>query len=258
MLMASPLLAPWLPYGYGRPQLLGWIERGSQMAENFDVAAARLARRRLATVAVCIALAASWVGMGSVGTASAESRADHTVDPSTLIPPPPAEFNPVCKAVGERTICDISFTDPPVVAEPSGVQCGSGAGSFEPLVSFTRSVDGKRYYDQNRQLTERHFHDIIVGTYTNPLTGASVPFRQHDTVMHRLVVPGDFSTGTEAITVEIRIAEPDGGTVLIDAGRTVVAESDGTILFEAGQHPFDEYFVFGDTSALQPLCDALD
>jgi len=46
------------------------------------------------------------------------------------------------------------------------------------------------------------------------------------------------------------------GTVLIDAGRATITE-DGTILSEAGQHPFDEYFVFGDTAALQPLCDAL-
>jgi len=38
---------------------------------------------------------------------------------------------------------------------------------------------------------------------------------------------------------------PDGGVVLIDAGRSVIAESDGTILFEAGLHPFDAYFVFG-------------
>jgi hypothetical protein len=42
--------------------------------------------------------------------------------------------------------------------------------------------------------------------------------------------------------------------VLIDAGRVVVDESDGTILFEAGQHHFDAY---GDTAALQPICDAL-
>jgi hypothetical protein len=184
--------------------------------------------------------------------------ADHTVDPSTLNPPPPAQFNPVCKAVGEQTICDVTFADPAVVAEPTGIQCGSGPGAFEVLTSFTRSVDGKRYYDQDGNLTRRHFHDLIVGTYTNPLTGASVSFRQHDTIMHDLAVAGDIATGTEAFTVEIRVTTSHGGTVLIDAGRTVIAESDGTVLFEAGQHPFDAYFVFGDASALQPLCDALD
>lgn len=179
------------------------------------------------------------------------------VDPSTLNPPPPIEFNPICKGVGERTICDVTFTDPPAVAEPTDIQCGSGPDAFEILVSAVRSVDGKRYYDQGGNLTRRHFHDWIVGTYTNPLTGATASFRQHDTFMHDLAVAGDITSGTEAITVEIRVTSPDGGTVLIDAGRTVIAESDGTVLFEAGQHPFDAYFVFGQTAALQSLCDAL-
>jgi hypothetical protein len=49
----------------------------------------------------------------------------------------------------------------------------------------------------------------------------------------------------------------DGGVVLIDAGRSVLLP-DGSILMEAGQHHFDDYFVFCDTSALQPLCDALE
>jgi len=180
-----------------------------------------------------------------------------TVDPSTLIPPPPPEFNPVCKPVGGRTICDVTFTDPPVVAEPTGIQCGSGPDAFEVLDSSTRSVDGKRFYDRDRKLTQRHFHDLVVGTLTNSLTGVSVPYRQHDEIVHDLAVAGDISSGTEAITNALRVTTAHGGTVLIDAGRTVFVEADGTILFEAGQHPFDEYFVFGQTSAMQPLCDAL-
>ena len=207
--------------------------------------------------AVALAVLALTSLAATLGTTSVASAGDHAVDPSTLTPPPPAEFNPVCKSVGERTICDVVFTDPAVVAEPTGIACGTGSASFEILASWTRSVQGKRYYDRNGNLTERHFHDLVVGTYTNPLTGASVSFRQHDTNLHDLAVPGDISTGTEAITVWTRVAGPHGGTVLIDAGRVVVAESDGTILFEAGQHPFDAYFVLGDTSALQPLCDAL-
>ena len=141
--------------------------------------------------------------------------------------------------------------------QPTGIQCGSGADAFEILDSFNRSVDGKRFYDQDRKLTERHFHDLFVGALTNPLTGATLPYRQHDTTMHDLAVAGDITSGTEAITIGLRVTTPDGGTVLIDAGRTVVVESDGTILFEAGQHHFDDFYVFGQTSALQPLCDAL-
>jgi hypothetical protein len=221
------------------------VEVGTHTTHNSRRGAVALVGLALATLAA------------TLGTTSVASASGHAVDPSTLTPPPPAEFNPVCKSVGGRTICDVVFTDPAVVAEPTGIACGTGSASFEPVVSWTRSVQGKRYYDRNGNLTERHFHDLVVGTYTNPLTGASVPFRQHDTNFHLLAVPGDINTGTEAVTVSVRVAGPHGGTVLIDAGRTVFAESDGTILFEAGQHPFDAYFVFGDTSALQPLCDAL-
>ena len=197
-----------------------------------------------------IALAVAAVGP------QVSAAAEHNVDPSTLNPPPPAEFNPVCKAVGDGTICDITFVEPAVIDEPSGIQCGSGADAVELLASGIRSVDGKRYYDGDGNLTRRHFHDLIVGSYTNPLTGASVSSRQHDTIMHELAVAGDITSGTEAVTTEIRVSTPRGGTVLIDAGRTVFAE-DGTLLFEAGQHPFDAYFIFGDTSALQPICHAL-
>ena len=183
--------------------------------------------------------------------------AARTVDPSTLLSPLPPEFNPVCKAVSDRTICDVTFNDPAVVDEPTGIQCGSGPDAFEILDSFTRSVDGKRFYNPDRKLTERHFHDLVVGTLTNPLTGDTLPYRQHDTTVRDLAVAGDTTTGKETITIALRVTTPDGGTVLIDAGRTVIAESDGTILFQAGQHHFDEFFVFGHTSALQPLCDAL-
>jgi len=34
--------------------------------------------------------------------------------------------------------------------------------------------------------------------------------------------------------------------------------TDDALVDAVGQHPFDAYFVFGDTSALQPLCDALE
>jgi len=189
--------------------------------------------------------------------AYAPALAATTVDPSALIPPPPAEFNPVCKGVGDRTICDVTFTEPPVVASPIGLQCATGADAFEVLDSSTRSVDGKRFYNAAGKLTERHFHDVVTGTLTNSRTGASVPYSQHDTTMHVLAVAGDISTGTEALAVHIRFATADGGTVLIDTGRTVLAESDGTILFDAGQHPLDEFFVFGQASALDPVCEAL-
>ena len=183
--------------------------------------------------------------------------AGQSVDPATLNPPPPPQFNPVCDAVGFGTLCTIEFVE---IEGPDATDiiCGSDPNSFNVVFSDTRTVTGRRYYDENRNLTQRHFREVFVGTFTNPLTNVSVDFVQADTVLHNLAVPGDTSTGTETITGSTRFSLPEGGVVLIDAGRTVIDASDGTIRFEAGQHHFDDYFGLGDTSALQPLCDALE
>jgi len=45
--------------------------------------------------------------------------------------------------------------------------------------------------------------------------------------------------------------------VLFEAGRTIEAADGSALLRESGPHPFADYFVFGDTAAVQPLCDAL-
>jgi hypothetical protein len=182
--------------------------------------------------------------------------AGQPVDPSTLNPPPPPQFNPVCEKVGAGTICTVKFSDPPF-AGGSGLTCGSGSSSFEPFQFQTRSVEGRRYYDRNGNLTQRHFREVLAGTFTNPLTQTSVSFAGGDTHIHNLTVPGDISTGTETMTGLFRVYLQHGGSVLIDAGRQVFAE-DGTFISEAGQHPFNAYFLFGDTSAVQPLCDALE
>ena len=182
--------------------------------------------------------------------------ASQIVDPSTLNPPPPSDFHPVCTAVGFGTLCTIEFveTEGP---DATDIICGSGPNSFNVVFSDTRTVTGRRYYDENGDLTQRHFREVFVGTFTNPLTGASLDFMQADSILHNLAVPGDVNTGTEAITGSTRFSLPGGGVVLVDAGRTVLDASDGTILFEAGQHHFDDYFGLGETSALQPICDAL-
>jgi hypothetical protein len=182
--------------------------------------------------------------------------ASQTVDPSTLNPPPPPEFNPECKAVGDGTICTVAFTQ---LEEPggTGIICGSGSNSFEVVGFDTRTVNGRRYYDRNGNLNQRHFREVMVGSLTNPLTGASIDFVQADTVVHNLAVPGDIDTGTETITGLWRASTPHGGTVLIDVGRTLLAVPDGTTLSEKGQHPLSAYYEHGDTSAIQPICDAL-
>jgi hypothetical protein len=181
------------------------------------------------------------------------AEARQPVDPSTLNPPPPAEFNPVCFSQGAHISCDLAFSDPDITGEPSGIVC-NGA---ELLLSQSRSVVGKRFYDGEGNLLTRHFREDLTGTFTNPATGLEALFVQHNTVVHNLAVPGDQGTGPTRISGSLRIWMPGGGTVLTDSGVAVLNDATGEILFESAHHPFDDYFVYGHESALAPLCEAL-
>ena len=188
-----------------------------------------------------------------VSLALAPVFAKELVDPTTLNPPPPAAFNPVCERVGSQIMCDIQFSDP-VLAEGSGFTCGSGAEAFEPFRFQTRSVRGKRYYDENGNLLRRHFQEVFEGTFTNPITHKAISFSGSDTHLHVLAVPGDNATGTEAIAGSVKLFfGPGEGTFPVDTGRVLLDVSSGNVLAESGQHPFLDNF----ESAVQALCDAL-
>jgi hypothetical protein len=185
---------------------------------------------------------------------SLSAFARELVDPNTLNPPPAAASNPVCERLGNQIICELQFSDPPG-AGSSDVTCGSGAGTFQPFVYNTRSVRGKRYYDGSGNLLRRHFRDYFDGTFVNLINHKAVAFSGSDTHKHDLAVPGDVTTGPDAVTGSVRIFLGEGrGTLAIDTGRLV--DSSQGLIQEAGQHPFFDYFG-GDTTALQPLCDAL-
>src|SRR5262245_41903326 len=79
---------------------------------------------------------------------ASRASASEPVDPSTLNPPVPPEYNPACERVGNQTICEVQFSDPPYAAG-GGVICGSGANTFEVFQFQSRSVRGKRYYDHD-------------------------------------------------------------------------------------------------------------
>ena len=183
------------------------------------------------------------------------SADDRSVDPSTLNPPPPPQFNPVCERVGSGTICTVQFSDPPF-AGGIGIVCGTGANSYEVFQFQNRSVTGKRYYDQNGNLTRRHFNEVDTGTLSNPLNHKAVSFIGRGTTLHDLSTPGDINSGTLVLTGNFRVYRADGGTVTLEAGRTINTGT-GDFIRESGPHPFQDYFVFGDTAAVQSLCDAL-
>ena len=208
--------------------------------------------RRFAAAAVAVAA----LGMAA-GWPTTAAAAPAPVDPTTLNPAPPDFFNATCTRNGSGITCDLHFTEVVLDHEPNGVVCDSAAGPVELIEVNTRSVVGKRYYDGAGNLLRRHFRDEWEATMTNPVTGRSATYLQTDRILHDLAVPGDNTTGSEEVTTRLRVVNDAGSTIFVDAGRTVIHEADGTIEFQAGQHRFDDYFVNGNTAAIQPLCDAL-
>jgi hypothetical protein len=195
------------------------------------------------------------IGVVTLVAGGSQALASEPVDPSTLSPPPPPEFNPVCERVGNQTICEVQFSDPPFAAG-SEVACGIGPNTFEPFQFQNRSVRGKRYYDQDGNLVRRRYREYFDGTLVNLINHKAVAYSGSDTVTNILAVPGQIDTETEAVTGSVRIFLGEGnGTMALDTGR--IFDSPQGILHESGQHPFLDYFVYGDTAAAQPLCDAL-
>ena len=181
----------------------------------------------------------------------APAAAKEPIDPNTLNPPPPAEFNPTCERLGGGIVCDLAFSDPPLFDEPSGIICDG----TEILFSQTRSVVGKRFYDAEGNLLKRQFREDLAGTYSNPSTGEVIGWETHATNIHVLSVPGDLASGISSGAGSGRWFELDGATILVDAGRLVFGPTG--ILESHGPHHFDDYFERGDLDALQPICDAL-
>ncbi len=175
----------------------------------------------------------------------------------TLTPPPPS-FE-TCKATGSGTICQGSRSEGGYGPVGTGLFCGTGAGAFEIFDSASDHIQhhAMRFYDANGNLTRRVFTDTFVGgQYSNPLTGATVRYTQHQITTGVLAVPGDLSTETQTIRGEVNFVVPGMGAVFLNAGRVVYAP-DGSIEFQAGPQGFNDYFVNGNTAALDQLCAAL-
>ena len=181
--------------------------------------------------------------------------ARETVDLSTLNPVPPDFYT--CYANGSGTICRERTTFS-YESEDTGIVCGSGATAFTIYDSGSAHEIGTRFYDRDGNLTRRVLHhNWFSSQFSNPLTGAVVPYTQHQKITNALAVPGDFSSATETIVGEIIFKPKHGAPVALVVGRVVIG-ADGTLEFMAGQDTFMAYFVDGDTSVLEPLCRALE
>jgi hypothetical protein len=179
----------------------------------------------------------------------------------TLNPPAPSYYT--CKTVGEGTICEgnpptDSFGPIDTAVEGIPIVCGTGASAFDVFDTATDVVTARRVYDSDGNLIRRVLtDDYTFGEFSNPLTGATVPYRQSDIRTAVLAIPGDLGSATETTTWNIHYhAAGAGAPVLVNTGRTVQAP-DFTIEFRAGRLEFFDVFVDGDTSLLAPLCAAL-
>lgn len=185
----------------------------------------------------------------TAGPASARTL----VDPATLNPAPPDFFNAVCTENGANIICTLAFSDPEIVDEPSGIVCDG----IELLYSQSRSVVGKRFYDGDGNLTQRHFREYMSGTFTSSASDVIVKWIQHDTIIHNLAAPGDLGTGTVQFSGLLTRAWFDGGgSVLMDVGTFLIDPATDETIRSGGKHPFDAYFGGGDAGAMDPLCEA--
>ena len=170
--------------------------------------------------------------------------------------PPPPDFE-TCHGQGKQTICHGVHTELGGV-EPTGIFCGIGASAFEMIDSsdFVRQ-EATRWYDADGNLVRRTIHNVwFGGAWTNPLAGTSVRYHQAQSFVDVFAVPGDLATATETTTGALNFIAPGAGAVARATGRTVIG-ADGSIEFRAGPQVFIDYFVDGDPSAFDALCDAL-
>jgi hypothetical protein len=201
--------------------------------------------RRRARLLGATAVTSGLLAFGAAGQAMAVS----------LTPSPPSFER--CHPAGDMTICEGNQTYAGGI-EGTGITCGSGADSFEIFDVSSKVLEhGMRWYDGNGNLTRRVNKLTWLGSsWTNPLTGNSVAYRQTNVVTDDLAVPGDVGTAVETTTGVVNFIIPGRGAIAQDVGRTVFG-FDGSLEFSAGPHVFVDYFVNGDTTALDSICAVL-
>ena len=191
-------------------------------------------------------------GLAAFTLASAAPAAAGQPVTQPLTPPPPS-FE-TCKTVGTGFICEGARTLS-YGPDDTGIACGSGAGAFDIFDQGIHNQHAIRFYNTAGDLTRLTRYDQFFSQWTNPLTGAAVPYTQHNTTTDIPDVPGDLAQSTETTRGEVNFTVPHLGAVLLNAGRTVFG-ADGTLEFSAGPQGLIDYFN-GNTVALGVLCTAL-
>src|SRR4051812_44460828 len=167
-----------------------------------------------------------------------------SVSPAVAAPPSTQDLNPAppdsytCNPVGTGTICR-AHTVVPYSGEPTGIVCGSGAASVEILDNGIRDIHATRWYDRDGNLARRLrtflFRD---GDLSNPTTGRTLAYSQHNADDEVLSVPGDLASATLSSSGHLSITAPGFGPVLMDTGHTVVGP-EGDVLGHSGVSRLD-------------------
>jgi hypothetical protein len=175
------------------------------------------------------------------------------IDPGTLNPVPLDIYT--CRATGSGAICN-AHTVEPYEFEATGIFCGVGAGTVEILDSGVRDVRATRWYDTNLDLVRRQREFLFRDTHlTNPATGRTLDYSQHNDDNEILGVPGDLGSATLYSHGHMTMTAPGFGRVILDAGQVIVGPA-GDIEFSAGPRDFARYLA-GQTDLVDDLCAAL-
>jgi hypothetical protein len=149
-----------------------------------------------------------------------------------ILNPAPPDFY-TCNPVGSGTICRAHTVDP-YSGEATGIVCGSGVATVEILDNGIRDVRATRWYDGAGNLTRRLRTFLFRNAYlSNPATGRTLPYSQHNADDEDLGVPGDLASATLSSSGHLSITASGFGPVLIDTGHIVVSP-EGEVLAHSG------------------------
>jgi len=195
------------------------------------------------------------VGLRLVLLAPAASAQAGQPCPSTLNPP--ALSFETCQAVGGGTIASGSRVVSDALRD-TGIICGSGGDAFDIFNQDTFDQHATRWCDQNGNLIRRHIYDhYTFAQWSNPLTGAVVPYTQTTVETDVFAIPGDLNSETATFMGETMFHDGTGAPVLFGNGRTVT-NFDGSVLYESpGRNDFNLFFYENDPAAFNPICAAL-
>jgi len=164
-----------------------------------------------------------------------------------------------CQTVGGGAICRSSEVIIAAGPVDTGIVCGNGADAFDIFdESGVHNEARTEWYDENWNLTFRQDHDVYsLGHWSNPTTGATVSYTQHNVEINRLPVPGDFSSATTTFYGENIYRPATGPPVLMEVGQQVFNWDTSQFLYSHGPNELIGAVYGLDPHGLDGICAAL-